>query len=88
MPNHLKALQAYGLPLQELIFEVGMDMPIQKWNEKRVRQYEHNKKIELENGVGKKVVEEFTALTVNKEHAQQGEAKSIGINSKTATNSK
>ncbi|TMF69389.1 MAG: plasmid stabilization protein [Chloroflexi bacterium] len=50
-------------------------MPQRAWNDKRERQYEHIKEGLLERGTGEERAEEIAARTVNKERAQQGEAR-------------
>jgi hypothetical protein len=45
------------------------------WSDKRERQYEHIKDGLLERGEGEDNAEEIAARTVNKERAQNGEAK-------------
>ena len=45
------------------------------WSDKRERQYEHIKDGLLERGEGEDKAEEIAARTVNKERAQNGEAK-------------
>ena len=50
-------------------------MPQRAWSDKRERQYEHIKEGLLERGTGEERAEEIAARTVNKERAQQGEAR-------------
>jgi hypothetical protein len=50
-------------------------MPQQAWSDKRERQYQHIKQGEEERGVGEATAKEIAARTVNKERAQQGEAR-------------
>jgi plasmid stabilization system protein ParE len=50
-------------------------MPQRAWSDKRERQYEHIKEGLLERGTGVDRAEEIAARTVNKERAQQGEAR-------------
>ncbi len=51
-------------------------MPQQAWSKKRERQYEHIEESLEQRGTSKKKAKEIAARTVNKERAQQGEAKS------------
>jgi plasmid stabilization system protein ParE len=50
-------------------------VPQEAWSDKRERQYEHIKKGLLERGEDEDTAEEIAARTVNKERAQEGEAK-------------
>ncbi|HUE69082.1 MAG TPA: hypothetical protein VMP38_12915 [Candidatus Acidoferrum sp.] len=50
-------------------------MPHRAWSDKRERQYGHIKEGLLERGTDEERAEEIAARTVNKERAQQGEAK-------------
>lgn len=50
-------------------------MPRAAWSAKRERQYEHIKDSLLERGESESTAEEIAARTVNKERAQQGEAR-------------
>ena len=56
-------------------------MPTKSWNAKRERQYAHIKESLLKRGEGKQVAEEIAARTVNKERAQQGEARTASASS-------
>ena len=51
-------------------------MPQQAWSKKRERQYEHIEESLEQRVTSKKKAKEIAARTVNKERAQQGEAKS------------
>jgi plasmid stabilization system protein ParE len=51
-------------------------MPRQAWSKKRERQYEHIEDSLEQRGTPKKKANEIAARTVNKERAQDGEAKS------------
>jgi plasmid stabilization system protein ParE len=51
-------------------------MPRQAWSKKRERQYEHIEDSLEQRGTPKKKAKEIAARTVNKERAQDGEAKS------------
>jgi hypothetical protein len=46
------------------------------WSAKRERQYEHIEETELDQGRSTKRAKEIAARTVNKQRAQEGEAKS------------
>lgn len=50
-------------------------MPQQAWNKKRERQYEHIKEQTEQRGSSEKRAEEVAARTVNKNRAQQDEAR-------------
>lgn len=56
-------------------------MPRNTWSEKRERQYEHIKEGLLERGEKEPVANEIAARTVNKERAQQGEAREVSASS-------
>lgn len=56
-------------------------MPRNTWSEKRERQYEHIKEGLLERGEKEPVAKEIAARTVNKERAQQGEAREVSASS-------
>lgn len=57
-------------------------MPQQAWDKKRERQYQHIKKQTEERGSSEERAEEIAARTVNKDRAQQGQARQ---QSKTST---
>lgn len=57
-------------------------MPAQGWNRKQERQYEHIKQGAEEHGSSEERAQEIAARTVNKDRAQQGQARRP---SKTAT---
>ena len=50
-------------------------MPQEAWNKKRERQYEHVKEGSKKRGSSNKRAEEIAARTVNKNRAQEGEAR-------------
>lgn len=50
-------------------------MPVNRWSDKRERQYEHIKDSLESRGKGEKLAEEIAARTVNKERARHGEAR-------------
>ncbi|MER7013511.1 plasmid stabilization protein [Saccharopolyspora sp. NPDC000359] len=50
-------------------------MPQQGWNAKQERQYEHIKQQAVERGSSEDRASEIAARTVNKDRAQQGQAK-------------
>ncbi|MYM19800.1 plasmid stabilization protein [Brevibacterium sp. 5221] len=50
-------------------------MPQQPWSDKRERQYEHIRDSLEQRGRSEDTAEEIAARTVNKERAQEGEAK-------------
>ncbi|GAB3686771.1 plasmid stabilization protein [Saccharopolyspora tripterygii] len=50
-------------------------MPQQTWNRKQERQYEHIKEETRERGSGEGRAKEIAARTVNKDRAQQGQAR-------------
>jgi hypothetical protein len=56
-------------------------MPTKSWSAKRERQYAHIKESLLKRGEGKQVAEEIAARTVNKERAQNGEARQASVSS-------
>ena len=58
-------------------------MPQQAWSNKRERKYEHIKESEREQGRSSKRAKEIAARTVNKERAQEGEAKESSRLSRT-----
>ena len=58
-------------------------MPQKAWSSKRERQYEHIKDSEKKSGASTKRAKEIAALTVNKERARSGEAKTSSRLSRT-----
>ena len=52
-----------------------------EWSNKRERQYEHIKDSQKKQGASEKKAKRVAAATVNKERAQQGEAKSASRSS-------
>ena len=58
-------------------------MPQRAWSDKRERQYEHIKEAEEQRGLDESTAKEIAARTVNKERAQQGEARTSSRLSRT-----
>ena len=56
-------------------------MPQKTWSAKRERQYVHIKESLIDRGKSSSTAEEIAARTVNKERAQQGEAKEASASS-------
>ncbi|GAA2785266.1 plasmid stabilization protein [Saccharopolyspora taberi] len=50
-------------------------MPQRAWNKKQERQYEHIRQQAVERGSSERRAEEIAARTVNKDRAQQGQAR-------------
>ena len=59
-------------------------MPKSSWSPKRERQYKHIKESYQESGVSADEAEERAARTVNKERAEEGEAKTKKRRSSTS----